>query len=88
VKYRVQWDPDAFRELRKAWLAASEPDAGLLAFDEIETILSVDANNAGESREGELRILIVPPIGVIFQARPDIGEVLIVNAWMIAGRKR
>ena len=87
MKYRVFWDPDAFRGLRRAWIAAKQPEAGIRAFDVIEQTLSLDAHLQGESRDGENRILIVPPLGVIFQANPERSEVLIVDAWMIAGRK-
>lgn len=86
MRYRVLWDPDAFRGLLRAWIAANEPEAGIRAFDEIEEAVSEDAHKKGESREGERRILIVPPLGVIFRARPDAGEVLILDAWMISGR--
>jgi hypothetical protein len=86
VRYRVLWDPDAFRGLLRAWIAANEPEAGIRAFDAIEETLSEDAHDQGESREGDRRILIVPPLGVIFRARRDTGEVLILDAWMISGR--
>ena len=86
MRYRVSWDPDAFRGLRRAWVAANEPESGIRAFDAIEQILIVDAHMQGESREGDRRILIVPPLGVIFRARPETREVLILEAWMIAGR--
>ena len=88
MTYRVSWDPDAFRKLISAWKAAREPDAGIRAFDEIERLLSSDAHDRGESRAGSLRILIVPPLGVTFQARPEIAEVLIVDAWMIIERRK
>lgn len=88
MRYRVIWDPDAFHGLLRAWNAANQPEAGLRAFDEIERILSIDADNQGESREGEQRVLIVSPIGVTFRARPEIGEVLILDAWMISKRSK
>ena len=88
MKYRVSWDPDAFRGLRRAWVAANEPDAGISAFDKIEQILGEDAYIQGESRDRDRRILIVAPLGVIFRARPETGEVLILDAWMFAGRKQ
>ena len=87
MNYRVSWDEDAFRSLRRAWITANEPEAAVRAFDVIEAILSVDAHVQGESREHDRRILIVPPLGVIFRARPEIGEVLILDTWMITGRK-
>jgi hypothetical protein len=39
-----------------------------------------------KKRQGDRRILIVPPLGVIFRVRPETGEVLILDAWMFAGR--
>ncbi len=87
MNYRVSWDEDAFRSLRRAWVAANESGPGIKAFDAIEATLSVDAHVQGESREHDRRILIVPPLGVIFRARPEIEEVLILEAWMITGRK-
>ena len=86
MKYEVSWDPDAFRSLMRAFVAANQPQSAVHAFDEIERILSVDAETQGESRDKDRRILIVPPIGVIFRARHDTGQVLILDAWMIAGQ--
>lgn len=88
MKYRVLWDPDAFHALRTAWKAAKQPEAGIRAFDEIEQILGVDAHEQGESRVGDQRILLAPPIGVIFRAKPEIGEVLILEAWMFSRRSK
>lgn len=67
MKYRVSWDPEAFRNLRQAWVVANEPEAGIRAFDSIETTLSFDAHLQGESREHGRRILIVPPLGWFFE---------------------
>ena len=86
MNYRVQWDAHAFRKLRQIWVRANEPQSALQAFDLIEQQLSIDADEKGESRPGNRRILIVPPLGVIFRARPDLGEVMILDAWVI--RKR
>jgi hypothetical protein len=70
----------------RAFVAANQPPAAIRAFDEIERILSENAETQGESRDKDRRILIVPPIGVIFRAKPETGQVLILDAWMIAGR--
>jgi hypothetical protein len=86
VKYRVSWDPDAFRDLLRQWNAAGRPDAATRAFEAIENELNTDADQCGESREGIQRILLVPPIGVIFEARQDVGEAFIIDAWLIVRR--
>ncbi|MDX1945667.1 MAG: hypothetical protein SFU86_09665 [Pirellulaceae bacterium] len=66
MKYRVIWDPDAFHDLLRHWTAAGKPESAIAAFDQIENILSIDAHDQGESRTGNRRILLVPPVGVIF----------------------
>ena len=88
MNYRVRWHPDAFRRLRRDWIAANEPQSGLRAFDEIERTLIEDAHFQGESRDRGRRILIVPPIGIVFWAQEETQEVLILDAWMISRRKR
>ena len=88
MKYRVIWDPDAFRRLVGGWVAADKPEPAIRAFDTIEAILSVDAESNGESRSNDRRILIVPPLAVIFRAEPERREVLILDAWLFRERKK
>lgn len=87
MNYRVAWDPVAFRDLRRAWIAAGQPESGIRAFEAIERVLRTDAHLQGESRAGDRRILVELPISVIFEARPDVGEVLILDAWIIRDRR-
>lgn len=86
MKYRIAWDPDAFRNLRRKSNAAGKPHAATLAFEAIETALSTNAHRCGESREGDQRILLVPPIGIIFEARQQAREAMILDAWLIPDR--
>lgn len=86
MRYRVIWDPDAFAALRRAWIDAKQPEAGIRAFDALEAALSEGAETKGESREGENRILLVPPLGVIFRAWPETGEVFVLQTWMFTKR--
>ena len=86
MRYRLTWDLQAFINLRRSWLATGHSEAGLRAFDEIEQMLGEDAHLQGESRENDRRILIVPPLGVRFYARPETGEVLVFDAWMFTKR--
>jgi hypothetical protein len=87
VKYRIIWDPQAFLNLRRAWLATGQSEAALRAFDEIEQMLGEDAHLQGESRESDRRILLVPPLGVRFYARPEMSEVFVFDAWLFTNRK-
>jgi hypothetical protein len=86
VRYRVTWDPAAFRRLVQEWTNAGKPDAAIEAFDAIEEMLNEDPDLQGESRSHSRRILIVPPLGVIFRAKQESGEVLIIDAWLIRSR--
>ena len=86
MKYRVSWDPTAFRRVLREWAAAGKPQSGIRAFDAIEELLITDAEFKGESRDEGRRIAIVPPLGVLFRALPDSGEVRVVDAWLIRGR--
>ena len=88
MKYRVSWESEAFLELRRQWNAAGNPEDATRAFEAIEDELGSDAHQRGESREGIRRILLLPPLGVIFEARQEIGEAVIIDAWLIARRSR
>jgi hypothetical protein len=83
LRYRVTWSPDAFRRLIQEWTAAAKPDAGIQAFEAIEQLLSNEPELQGESRGNQRRILIVPPIGVIFWTNQDASQVVIIDAWII-----
>ena len=37
---------------------------------EIDSILRIDPESAGESRGEQQRILLIPPLGVMFEAEP------------------
>ena len=86
MKYRVSWDPSAFRRVLREWAAAGKPQSGTRAFDAIEELPSMDAHLQGESRDEGRRIAIVRPLGVLFRALPNLGEVRIVDAWLIPSR--
>jgi hypothetical protein len=70
------------------WTAAGNPPSGIQAFDEIEKILTTDAHIQGESRERNRRILFKPPLGVIFEARKDTLQAVVLDAWLIPRRNK
>jgi len=70
----------------KGGTAAGKPDAGIQAFDAIEQLLTDNPELQGESRGGQRRILIIPPVGVLFRIIQDAAQVLIIDAWMIRSR--
>jgi hypothetical protein len=72
-------DERAFRRQIAEWNAVGKPDAGIRAFDEIEKMLSNDAELQGESSDDSRRIVFAPPLGVIFRTHQDIREVRILD---------
>lgn len=87
MNYRVVWDVTAYRELERIWSEAEHIRPYLNAFDEIESLLAVDAHEQGESRPDGRRILIVSPLGVLFRAQPRLGETHVLDVWTISRRK-
>ena len=87
MNYRVVWDVSAYRELERIWSEAEPVHPYLNAFDEIDSLLSVDAHEQGESRPDGRRILIVSPLGVLFRAQPRLLETHVLQVWSISRRK-
>jgi hypothetical protein len=85
--YRVSWDTDAFKTLEEIWDNQSDSASLLAALDRIHDELTEDAELKGESRSRGRRVFLAPPLGVVFQAQPRLGEVLIVRIWFIRRRE-
>ena len=65
--WTVVWLPDAESELAELWLASTDRERTTLAADQIEKQLRHNPDSAGESRAAGRRILIVPPLAVIYR---------------------
>jgi hypothetical protein len=87
MSFTVTWLPDAEAELAELWLAA--PDRGRMraAADQIDLQLGDDPASVGESRAGDRRILIVPPLIVTYCVRVADRLVQIVNVQAFTPRK-
>jgi plasmid stabilization system protein ParE len=81
MRYTVLWKPRADDELTSIWLAAEDRDAVTQASAEIELALKHDAALKGESRSGNKRILLLPPLGVEFSVIEDDRMVYISAVW-------
>jgi hypothetical protein len=72
TRYTVVWHVDAENELAELWLAANDRDAVTLATNTIDSHLAADADRKGIAVEGDLRLLVVPPLRVLFAvSEPD-----------------
>lgn len=81
MKYSVTCTRGADGELAAIWIAADDRGAVTTAAQEIERVLADAPLSHGESREPNLRILFVPPLGVRYLVEPVDLRVVIVQFW-------
>jgi hypothetical protein len=80
--YRLKWQESVTNDLLEA-TALADPslrDRILEAINEVESTLENDADAVGESREANVRFLIVAPLSVTYKIDARQREVLIVRA--------
>jgi hypothetical protein len=74
MKYTVVWTPEAENELATAWLEA--PSSALrneIATNvaTIERALRIQPSETGESRDADIRMAVVGPVGIVFRVIED-----------------
>jgi hypothetical protein len=67
MKFTVIWKPKSERGLASIWIAADDRAAVTAAANEIDRVLRSQPLTAGESRSGNIRILVVPPLAVHYE---------------------
>lgn len=83
MRYSVACTPAADGQLAAIWITARNRDAVTAAALEIENALADGPLTVGESREGNLRILFVEPLGVRYIVEPEDLRVVIVQFWTV-----
>lgn len=83
MKYAVVCSVAADGELAAIWIAAEDRKAVSDAANDIEKALATAPLDHGESREGNLRILFVAPLGARYTVQVENGRVVIVQFWTI-----
>jgi hypothetical protein len=88
MKYTVVWKPAAEQELAALWNAATDRNALTAAAHQIDQILKVKPEEAGESRPAGTRILVVPPLVVRYKV--ELGDCLVSVAaiWRLKKRRQ
>jgi mRNA-degrading endonuclease RelE of RelBE toxin-antitoxin system len=81
VRYTVTWKPEAERRLAELWMNASDRNAITEAANEIDRRLQMNPEQQGESRSDGRRLLLVKPLGVIFEVVPDDRIVYVLTVW-------
>ncbi len=67
MKYTVVWIESAQDELADLWNRAANRQDIADASNTIDNLLRFNPYTYSESREGDLRIMFVPPLAVLFQ---------------------
>jgi plasmid stabilization system protein ParE len=88
MRYTVLWKPAAEQELASIWTSASDRDDITAAANRIDKLLQSDAEQRGESRSAGIRILVVPPLGVLFTVEPDDRIVNVGTVWRFTKRDK
>jgi hypothetical protein len=83
VRYSVACTPAADGQLAALWITARDRASVTAAALEIEKALSVEPLAAGESREGNQRILFIGPLGVRYLVEPEDLRVVSIQFWTV-----
>ncbi len=86
MKYTVLWLPDAEAEIARLWLDADSRAAVTAAADAIDQTLAEAPLQAGESRDGEKRILLIRPLGVTYIVHETSKVVIVGRVWRTGPR--
>ncbi len=83
MSYRVTWVPSAQDALLQIILRRPDRGAVVNALSRLGTILEREGSAAGESREGEFRVLFELPLAVKFSVEEPQRAVTITDVWAV-----
>ena len=83
MRFRVVWKPNAEEELTRLWLSSRFRSDLTEAASCIDDALQRDPLAAGESRDGSLRILFVPPLAALFEVDATARLVDVIHVWRV-----
>lgn len=80
MKYTVVWDSSAVDELATLWAEAPSFVRGQItrAVDDIEAALQRRPEAVGESRQGNVRLVIALPITIVYEVLPEDRQVRVL----------
>jgi hypothetical protein len=82
MKYDVDWVPSAQDKLADLWTQAADRQAITDAANEADRLLAHDPESKGEDFYGD-RLLVVPPLHIVFTADRSKQHVLILDVWLV-----
>ncbi len=81
MNFDVGWVPSVEGDLADLWVHAPDRSEVTDAADAIDRILARNPLSAGEAREGNRRILFVPPLAVYYDVNLDDRKVTVTAVW-------
>ena len=84
MRYTVIWRPSAEADLAAIWTEARDRQTVSRAANQIDTLLRSAPTTSGESRSGDTRILVVPPLAVHFDVVADDRKVYVLTLRFVA----
>jgi len=81
MNYTVVWVPAAERRLTTLWTEASDRQSVSNAADKIDELLGKWPLAVGESRSGDVRILLQKPLGVLYRVSENDRRVVVGHVW-------
>ena len=88
MKYTVLWKPAAEQRLATLWNNAENRNSISDAANTIDRLLQRDAAEIGESRQENIRILLIPPLGVLFRVEELDRLVNVLAVWVFHKREQ
>lgn len=76
--------PIAEAKLINLWLGAADRNAIATAANHLDVMLRTDADQLGESRADDVRMLIEGVLGIYFRVKAEDRLVEVLNVWRIA----
>jgi hypothetical protein len=81
MNYSVVWTLEAERRLTQLWMASRMHHAVRDAADQIDAALQRNPHECGESRDRNQRVMLVWPLGVLFDIDDDERRVRVTSVW-------
>ena len=79
MKYTVTWRPSAASRLSEIWMESLDRPGVTDAANGIDSVLALCPQEQGEERDEGTRILIVPPLAIIYEVSDDDRRVTVLS---------
>jgi hypothetical protein len=79
--FTVAWIAAAVNELADLWIIAPDRDRVTAAASTLDELLRHNPQTLGESRHGNVRILVEDPLGIDFEVVEDDRIVYVLSVW-------